>query len=153
FHQLVDIVERHRLRGEGRVGAALFQLAGHVADERERRSHRPGADADTRDAKRLELTDRRRAGDRQDVDRSADAGDQRADRLGIADARYEDAVGAGVEKRLAALDGGAETRLRRTERTQKDVRARVDDDPNARLVRRLDDRADLVDLQHERFEI
>src|SRR5499427_10801338 len=121
LHQLVDIVERHRFRGEGGVGSVLLQLAGNVADQRERRPHRPGADADARDAERLELTDRRRAGDREDVDRSADAGDERTDRLGIADARYEDAVGAGGQKRLAALDRGAETRLGRTERTQEDV--------------------------------
>ena len=67
------------------------------------------------------------------VSRSQEAGD-------------EDAVGAGGQERLAAIDGDGETRFGRADRPQEHIGARVDDDADAGLV--AADRAMVVIFSH-----
>src|SRR5262245_5259653 len=84
LHQVGDLVECHRMPGERRVGALRFQLAGRVAHNRQRRAHRPGTEADARDTQRLEVADRRRVFDGEDVDGTANPLHELRDRVAIA---------------------------------------------------------------------
>ena len=103
---------------------------------------------------RFELRNRRCAFDGEHVDRAADAADERADRLGVADAGHEHAVGAGAEKRLArsiAMPSRA-PRARRSSRRKMSVRALMTTRTPA-LVAALMMARDLVDLQRQRLQI
>ena len=135
------------------VGAARLQLARDVSHDGERRTHRARSEADARDAERLEIRNRRRALDGEDVDRSANALHQLRDGVAIAHAGHEHAIRARGEKGAAALDRHAQPRLGRAERAQEHVGARVDHDADAGRRRRLGDRLDLVHLQRDRLEL
>lgn len=106
FQQLLHFGVRDRLIPKCFEAAVRLQVANQATQRTKRHPRRPAAQTDPRNARFLHLRNRRCARHGKDIQRSADGLHQTPDRLRVANAGYEQAVGVRSGCRLRRVRPG-----------------------------------------------